>query len=384
VTLTGGSSVVRNQSQHGTGGGISVASGSVSVGGRSHVDHNRAADVGGIMVGSVLAPGDTAVSVTGGSTVNQNVSTAGAHQNQHNLGGGGIAVVSDGNIYINHSQVSGNRTVGMYSGGIVVGVGDVTVTNGSRIDNNSNNGPGGGIAANFGGKVTVSAGSEVNQNTGAAIGGGVVNFSGPAGVVAVSGRSQVSHNTLTNGETIGRAVATFLAVVYQNSSFDAFATAAGGAGGAAMIQGLKQADASVRKSAVVLRNAAQHIPHPGFLVAGGGIGVILAPVTITAGSQVDANLSDKNVSGSRHLLGLAGGIFQVFGRVTINHGHVDNNRAPHGAGGGLFNGPGGHALVKASTFVGNRANSGGGIFNAGKLTLVDVVFAHNTPDNVAG
>jgi hypothetical protein len=41
----------------------------------------------------------------------------------------------------------------MYSGGIVVGLGDVTVTDGSQIDGNTNHGPGGGIAANFFGTV---------------------------------------------------------------------------------------------------------------------------------------------------------------------------------------------------------------------------------------
>jgi hypothetical protein len=436
VTLTGGSSVLRNQSPHGTGGGISVASGSVAVQGGSHVDHNSAADVGGIMVGSVLAMGDTAVSVTGSSTVNANTSTAGAHQNQHNLGGGGIAVISDGNIIINHSQVSSNHTVGMYSGGIVVGLGNVTVTNGSRIDGNSNDGPGGGIAANFAGKVTVSGGSEVDRNTGSAIGGGIVNFSGLLGLVAVSGHSQVSHNTLTNGETIGRAIATFLAVAYEGSSFAGFATAAGGAGGAAMSQGLKQLNVSLHQSAAALHRVAQHIPHPGTLVAGGGIGTLLAPISITGGSQVDANLSGKNIiAGNHHLVGLAGGIFQFLGRVNVQQSHIDNNRAPHGdgggiwlgfgslsvsnastvagnastgLGGGLFIAPGGHATVQGSTFLGNAAGSGGGmanlgtlvvahssiaanhansqgggIFNRGKLTLINVHFAANTPDNVA-
>jgi fibronectin-binding autotransporter adhesin len=434
VKLT--SSIVSgNQSPLGTGAGIAVASGSVSLTVGSHVDRNTAADVGGIVVGSVPAASDTAVSVTGNSTVNKNVSTAGAVQNQHNLGGGGIAVISDGNIYIDHSQVNGNRTVGMYSGGIVIGVGNVTVTNGSQIDGNSNNGPGGGIAANFGGKVTIRGGSQVNRNIGSALGGGIVNFSGPLGLVGVSGHSQVSHNTLTNGETIGRAIATFLAVVYAKSNVYTFAVASGGTGGSVLIGHLKQLDVAVHKAAALLRGIQKLIPNPGFLVAGGGIATLLAPITITGGSHVDGNLSGKNITGSTHLIGLAGGVFQVVGTVTLSQGFIGGNRAPFGDGGGIWLGTGwlntypgstiannrsagwgggiyigsnASAIVRSTAILGNRASfgggiankgslavghstiagnhathQGGGIFNTGHLRIVDVTFALNTPNNVA-
>ncbi len=87
----------------------------------------------------------------------------------------------------------------MYSGGIVILLGGVTVTDGSQIDGNSANGPGGGIAANFEGAVTISDGSQVDGNTGAGLGGGIVNFSETFGI-SVTGQSQVSNNTLTNVE----------------------------------------------------------------------------------------------------------------------------------------------------------------------------------------
>jgi hypothetical protein len=435
VTLAAGSSVTHNQSPLGEGGGISVAAGAVDVGGGSHVDHNSAADVGGIMVGAVSSPGGTAVSIIGGSTVNDNSSTAGAHQNPQNLGGGGIAVIANGNVYISGSQVSGNQTVGMYSGGIVVGLGSITVTDGSQIDGNSDNGPGGGIAANFGGQITVSGGSQVDANTGAAIGGGIVNFSGPAGGVTISGDSQVNDNVLTNGETIGRAILTFLEVVYPNTTFNSFAVAAGGAGGTAMLNGLAQLQQALQQSAGPLQAAEQQIPYSlGVLVAGGGIGVLLAPVSITTGSKVDGNLAGKNVLGAnQNLIGLAGGIFQVLGTVTINQSQIDENQAPNGDGGGIWNGgtltilssnvsgnkaagdggglfniSGGQTTVQNSTFSGNQASSGGGMANqgaltvtssivannlattegggiysnGGNLTLMDVVFTNNSPDNV--
>ncbi len=390
------------------------------------------------MVGTAVNPGDVAVSVSGGSTVNLNSSTAGEHQNPKNLGGGGIAVVSQGGVVIDGGQVSGNQTVGMYSGGIVVGIGNVRVLDGSQIDFNSNNGPGGGIAANFGGRVTVSGGSQVNHNTGAAIGGGVVNFSGPLGVVSIDGGSQVSFNTLTNGETIGRVIAVFPAVIFRNTSFHDFAVAVGGDGGAAMLRGLDQADQAAQQAAGPLRGAVRRLSDPlGVLVAGGGISTLLAPIKVRGGSRVDGNYSGMPVPGSHgRLIGLAGGIFALLGRVTIDQSHVDGNQAPNGDGGGiwsgfgrldvtggstitgnssggdgggiwnggllsmsdstvsfnesggdgggLFNSSDGNATVQSSLFQGNEAQSGGGIFSEGELSLGDVVFIDNSPDDIAG
>ena len=135
--------------------------------------------------------------LSGRGTVNNN-SSYGHAINTGDLGGGGIGEMA-GNVIVSDSQVSDNKTIGMYSGGIVILLGGVTVTDGSEIDGNSNNGPGGGIAANFEGAVTISNGSQVNGNTGAGLGGGIVNFSDTFGI-SVTGGSQVSHNTLTNSE----------------------------------------------------------------------------------------------------------------------------------------------------------------------------------------
>jgi predicted outer membrane repeat protein len=56
------------------------------------------------------------------------------------------------------------------------------------------------------------------------------------------------------------------------------------------------------------------------------------------------------------------------------------NRAT--AGGGMSNL--GQLTVVRSKVVGNNATkSGGGIGTRGKLSLIDVVFADNSPDNVA-
>ena len=381
VTLTNGSSVSNNVAANGVGGGIAVLSGSVSLSGNSQVNGNSARDIGGIMLGSVFPKGAHAVSVTGNSTVNNNSSSAGQRQNPNNLGGGGIAVVSDGDVVIDASQVSGNQTDGMYSGGIVVGIGGVQVTNGSSISGNSNNGPGGGIAANFGGKVEVSGASSVTGNTGGALGGGIVNFSLTQGSVAISGGSEVNGNTLTNAETIGRVVAVFLAVATGgNSSFRDLAVAAGGAGGTALIAGLERLEELAEAAAGPIRDHVRQLTHPlGVLVAGGGIAALVAPVSVTEQSSVSDNIVgfDK-LGGHHHIVSLGGGIFQLVGAVTINQGQVEDNQNLHGDGAGIWSG--GTLNIVSSTVSGNiAAGNGGGLFNAslGQAAVQQSVFQDN-------
>src|SRR3954454_23217356 len=98
----------------------------------------------------------------------------------------------------------------MYSSGLVILFGSVSIQDRSRVNWNRNNGPGGGIAANFGGTVTVTRHSQVDHNTGAGMGGGIVNFAGPGQAVVISGRSEVKGNTLTNAESLGEALVVFL------------------------------------------------------------------------------------------------------------------------------------------------------------------------------
>jgi predicted outer membrane repeat protein len=404
------SSVSGNKAPEGEGGGINMAVGSVIVTTDSHVDGNSAKNVGGIRVGNVVNPLGDAVEVLANSTVDRNASTATVNPVTGDFGGGGIAAETFGNVVVSASEVSDNHTVGMYSGGIVVGLGDVTVTDGSRIDSNTNNGPGGGIAANFGGTVTVSDGSQVDYNTGAAIGGGIVNFSGPGGSVTITGNSQVDGNDLRDSETLGQAIAVFLKYI--------------------------QSHMNLSSSGTLLRSAEGLLSDPGHLVVGGGIGSLAAPIYVTDGSEVNGNFCDVRVqSGHDSSVGLGGGVFSLLGRVEISDSAVDRNFAPYGDGGGiynrfnllqlnsatidgnisggngggiwnsgvlvsqsstisdntasldgggLYNARGGLALIVDSAFTGNTAgHHGGGIANKGHLLLIDTIFSDNTPDDVA-
>jgi hypothetical protein len=412
-----------NGDQAGTdGGGLFVSSGDTVVS-RSRVDGNGALNVGGISE----VKGN--LQVVAGSEVNGNSSTAVLDVSAGNFGGGGISE-GVGDVFVSRSHVSFNHSVGMYSSGIVVGLGSVTVTSGSRIDWNSNNGPGGGIAANFGGIVTVSGGSQVDHNTGSGNGGGIVNFAGPLGGVRILGGSEVRHNILTNHESLGQAVGVFLEVLASSLNLD-FTTATGGSNAAAVTADIARLEQNVQATVA----PGGSFDPSGFVVSGGGIGTLLgASITVSGGSHVDDNLAGLRVSGGNpNSIGIGGGIFSGLGSVTVrgstisgntslgsgggiwNQGAltiagstISNDTAAQSLGGGLYNTPDGTASILRSTLRGNRAGlgggaynlgtlglinstvtrnqatfQGGGITNRGRLTLIHTPVVANTPDNIA-
>ena len=392
VTVASGSSVSGNSALQGAGGGLDVVNGNTTVS-RSRIDDNQALNVGGINE----IKGD--VQIIDGSEVNRNSSTAPLDVSSGNFGGGGIAE-GVGNVFVSRSQVSYNHSVGMYSSGIVVALGGVTVTSGSQVNWNSNYGPGGGIAANFGGMVTVSGGSQVDHNTGSGNGGGIVNFAGPLGGVRVLDHSEVSHNVLTNYESLGRAVGVFLEVLAGELGIS-FTTATGGLSRAGLSAEIAQLEQEVAASASQVGSPSAPA---GFVVSGGGIGTLLgASITVSGGSHVDDNLSGVRVSaGNPHSIGIGGGLFSGLGPITVRGGTVNgntalgsgggiwnrglmtivgssiaNNEAVMSPGGGLYNSTPGTASILRSTLRANRASHGGGVYNRGTLSLVDSTVTRN-------
>src|SRR5207244_2270120 len=129
-------------------------------------------------------------------------------------GGGGVTITM-GTVYVSDSEISNNKTFGMYSGGIVSLIGDTIVTN-SRIMGNTNNGQGGGIAANIG-KIKLHS-STVSSNIGASLGGAIANFSPSPGIIEITGKSFVTNNILTNGQTIKQTIESFLDVIKNSTT----------------------------------------------------------------------------------------------------------------------------------------------------------------------
>jgi hypothetical protein len=328
----------------------------------SHVDANVALDAAGIL--NITGP----VNVLNGSTVNGNSSSGQAFKDGE-LGGGGIGEES-GNVFVSDSQVSNNRAVGMYSGGIVILVGSVTITNGSHVDGNSNNGPGGGIAANFGGAVVVSHGSTVNGNTGAGLGGGIVNFSESYGISITDG-SQVDNNTVTNGEVAGSTKGLLLLGAGFLSA---------GRGDATLMAALQQfVVVCVQRGGGIL-GAVAALPDGGNVQVGGGIASALTgPVDISGGSEVSGNRFAAVVT-NLPAIGFGGGVFANLGPITIDGGTVSDNVAT-GSGGGIWNGA--LLTISNSTVTRNRAAAfGGGIFNRGVFASKTTLIADNSPDNI--
>jgi fibronectin-binding autotransporter adhesin len=385
VKMASGSSVGTNVATTGTAGGLDVLDGNTSVS-RSRIDDNSALDAGGLNE----VKGD--IRVVDSSEVNGNSSTAPLSVSNGNFGGGGI-IEGVGDVFVSRSQVSYNQSVGMYSSGIVSGLGSVTVTSGSRVDWNSNNGPGGGIAANFGGLVTVSGLSQVDHNTGSGNGGGIVNFAGPMGGVLILGGSEVSHNTLTNGESLGQAVGVFLELLAGTLGVE-FTPAA-----------LTAEIAQVGREVAFTNSQGGSVNDPsGFVVSGGGIGTLLgASITVGGGSHVDDNLSGFQVStGNPHSIGIGGGLFSGLGSITVSGSMVNgntslgsgggiwnegsmtfvgssmnSNNAVDSSGGGLYNATGGTASILRGTINGNSASQGGGVYNRGTLSVVNSTVARN-------
>lgn len=406
ITLVG-SSMVSNQAPNGNGGGIYVANGSVVLTNRSHVDANFALNVGGIGVDNGPSASANAVQLLNGSTANWNGSTATVDPEAGNYGGGGIAVQGPGSVYVSKSQVSNNHSNGMYSAGILVTLGNVTVTNSSQVNGNSNRGPGGGIAANFLGSVVVTNHSQVNNNTGGSLGGGIVNFATPAQSVTIDRSSQVSGNMLTNAQTVGQTLLIFLQTI-----------AAGAGGSFQTLTGLTPEQAADAIQQLETEVAAAHGVDPptitGRLVAGGGIATLLgARVQVLNGSRVDRNYAGGTTDGSIPV-GVGGGIANILGSVQISNGSVSGNTSTEDGGGvwarrevritrgtlsqnlargetlgalggAMFLGsPTTNSLITNSTIQRNNSEYGGGVYNMGVLTVQNTNVTSNQASQSGG
>jgi len=106
----------------------------------------------------------------------------------------------------------------------------------------------------------------------------------------------------------------------------------------------------------------------------GGSVVTIAPgVTVT--------ITGVTIQGGSLLAGSGGGIFNA-GTLTIDNSTLTKNAA--GTGGGIFNGSG-TLTVHNSTLAENEASvAGGGLYNAGNVTLTRVTFQDNLPDECVG
>jgi hypothetical protein len=342
-----------------------------------------------------------------GSTANRNSSTATLDAEAGNFGGGGVAVQGPGSVFVSTSQVSDNHSKGMYSAGILVTLGNATVTNGSQVNRNINQGPGGGIAANFLGSVIVTGHSQVNQNTGAALGGGIVNFATGAQTVSIERGSQVSKNNLTNAESIGGAIIAFLQFIARQlgSTYESLT----GLTPEESVDSIRQVEAEI---------ASAHGVDPstiaGRVVGGGGIGTLLgARVQLEGGSGVNGNYAGRMAT-TAFPVGIGGAVVAFLSRVDVGQGTVSNNTSTEDGGGiwgrrdvritrgtlaqnnalgqtlgalggALFLGtPSRNSLIENSAVQDNGSEFGGGLFNLGTITVRDSIISGNRATEKGG
>jgi hypothetical protein len=335
----------------------------------SHVDSNSARDAGGIL--NVFG----SVEVTNQSTVDNNTSNGHALQ-KGELGGGGISEM-DGNVIIAGSHVNNNRTIGMYSGGIVLLLGGVTVTDGSQVDGNSNNGPGGGIAANFGGPVTVVHGSRVDGNMSGGVGGGIVNWSTNFGINIIDD-SEVNNNLTTNAEDAKSAAG--LGLLFTDKSImNAFVS--GGRGNPQLKQALQLFVIACGQRLDAINTSIAMFPSDGKVEIGAGIASVFGgPIEVLGGSSIIGNRFGIVPTSTLPNNGIGGGVFSTIGQITIDGSTISDNSAS-GDGGGIWSGLS-LAITNSSVTGNHSAGHGGGIFNRGAYTHSNNNISGNTPDDV--
>ncbi len=382
------------------GGGIWIATGTLTVGQNTVIDGNTAAgddpDQGG---GGLYNNGGGTINVLNGVVISNNRATGASGSgggilnntgatlkvdgaiisgNTANRAGGGIEDVSgdESSVTILKTDIL-NNTVGTApgnGGGIhISGNGDMLIVNG-RVNGNTAGREGGGLWNNAGTMKVI--GTEIDGNTalgdGADDGGaGVFNNGGTMNLLGVKITNNVASGTSASG---GGLLTTGGTVTVIGSTFSG--NTANRAGGAVeQIDGLYSSTNNVYTN-----NTVGAAPGNGgaFHVTGRSSTVIFQ------GGEVSGNTAGNEGGGLWNQAGTA---------MTVRNVAIMNNVVvgvlPGDAGGGIFNN-GGMLDITGSTIAGNTvtavATLGGGIFNklGGDLTLTNSTVSGNSTGGAGG
>lgn len=291
------------------------------------------------------------ITITDKSTINFNQSFTPADA----AGGGGITI-SVGSVFVSNSSICFNTGLGMYSSGIVSLIGDVIITDQSILEGNINAGPGGSIACNFNGSINISGKSKIIKNTGASLGGAIVNFSLKLGLISISGCSVISDNILNNAQSIGQTIDAFLRVIFsQLDSVAAQATLSGGSGGQKFLSTLPD----IKAQGLIIQEELNKIPQKingidrNHLIGGGAIaGLISCPILISGDSLIKSNFAGKIVSKRNlPLNALGGAIFGLGNAISITRSEIVDNICTKNGGGIWTNNS---VIVDNSSIRGNK------------------------------
>lgn len=329
VNATGGanlivdSAVITNNQTAARGGGIALANGSLTLTNSQILSNTAGGDGGGVFTNNGLITLNNSQVMTN-TAVNS---------------GGGIALnLANASLIMNSGQVNdnvANTTAGFPGGGISVAQGSATINDGEIRNNLAYRGGGllvsGGLA---GGSITLNGGQVIDNE--ATYGGGIYV------------QNQTAMLTINDGE------------ITQNRSVS---PATFGGGGLYLFQGLVTMNGGEISFNTALNDGgAVEIGDP-------------AGRFIQTGGEILNNSAGNN----------GGAIYNSQGVLNINNGSIYLNNST-AEGGGIYTGVGSSNTIASSAILTNTTSgsTGGGIHNAGSLTMTNVTLSGNSANSGAG
>ena len=226
LTISGMSSIDGNTGSQGAGG-IAAKGTNISLNGKSAVSGNIAPAAAGVD----LREGGS-LTLNGYSSIRKNIATgdfvggavfvlntlvtmneqSGIIGNLSECSGAGLAAQTSIVTMTGSSSIKQNVATTRGGGGVANLGGTFTMNGKSAISGNKAGSVGGGILNEFGGIVLMNESSSISTNTAGLVGGGVYNsnsaangFFGPGAALTMTGKSVISGNIATNGGGIFNA-----------------------------------------------------------------------------------------------------------------------------------------------------------------------------------
>lgn len=209
VSINNGT-ISNNVAQTGNGGGVYTTA-KVDITGASEISYNTAKLSGGGVYVMKKGASTTTVTLDGNSSVCKINGNSADGSHTETCGGGGI-YLSSGTVNLNNATVDENDAPSGLGGGIYVGSGNINVNSGSVSTNTSYDG--GGLYAG-GGMITFTKGGTISYNVASHNGGGVyasaadIDFEGDS---KEKQYAEISFNTACNGAGIYMCQGAFMLV----------------------------------------------------------------------------------------------------------------------------------------------------------------------------
>lgn len=308
-------------------------------------------------------------------------------------GGGGI-YVDGGTLLLEDSEAYNHETVGA-GGAILNEEGDVTIRGSSVNDNGA---VAGGAISNSLGTLQIEDFSVLMGNSASLDGGAILN----RGTLTMESSRVLNNDSGRSGGGIFTLYTTASVDITDSFLEDNAATSQGG-GIAAFEVNLTlhgtyfARNQSLRGGAINAQNNLVTIQNGTFVEnttveMGGAIHALFADVTVDESTFTENTGSYGGAiahRGTNTVLTVTASSFAansttadsggaIFNNVILNVSGCtfETNQAAM-SGGGIYNNNSGNATILNSTFSGNYADGGGGIFNGGSLGIISSTFANN-------